>query len=116
MQSRIWIFTLCVLAGSVESGMPAPQGQVLNRKQPGTQSPVLPLNADGTEPLNDPFETRKEQERDFARRFNGLVGALRDFSTTYNSGQVIDVRRVRAVRKAWAELEKSGWFRAENPK
>jgi len=116
MQLRKSILPLCLLGGAVQSGTPAPQGQFLDRQQPGTQSSALMLNADGADPLKDPLEAQREEEQDFARRFNVLMGAQREFSATYNSGQVIDVRKVRAVRKAWAELEKSGWFRAENSK
>jgi hypothetical protein len=119
MQLRKAILSLCLLAGAVRSGTPAPQGQVLDvldRQQPGTKSSALMLNADGADPLKDPLEAQREEEQDFARRLNVLMGALREFSATYNSGHVIDVRKVRAVRKAWTELEKSGWFRAENSK
>lgn len=52
----------------------------------------------------------KYEEQDFLRRFNGLATALTDFSTTYNSQGVIDVKKVKAIRKALHELEKSDWF------
>jgi hypothetical protein len=54
-----------------------------------------------------------DDEQDFRRRFNELAAALADFSHTYNSGGVIDVKKVKAVRKALREFEKSDWF---NPK
>lgn len=53
------------------------------------------------------------EEHEFFRRFNGLAAALTDFSKTYNSRGVIDVRKIKAIRKAMRELEKSDWF---NPK
>ena len=56
-----------------------------------------------------PLEAQYE-EKEFLRRFNGLITAITDFSNTYNSRGVIDVRKVRAIRKAWRELEKSDWF------
>ena len=56
-----------------------------------------------------PLDDRQE----FVRRFNGLAAALADFSSTYNSQGVIDVKKVKALRKALRELEKSDWF---NPK
>jgi hypothetical protein len=55
-------------------------------------------------------ETRYE-EHEFAQRYNKLVVALQSFSQTYNSGHVIDVKRVKAIKKAWRELEKSDWFK-----
>jgi hypothetical protein len=54
------------------------------------------------------------EEHQFAQRFNKLVFALRSFSETYNSGHVIDVKRVKAIKKTWHELEKSDWFKADN--
>jgi hypothetical protein len=53
------------------------------------------------------------EQQDFSRRFNGLANAITDFSNTYNSRGVIDVKKVKAIQKAWRELEKSDWF---NPK
>jgi hypothetical protein len=44
------------------------------------------------------------------RRFNGLATALSDFAHTYNSRGVIDVKKVKAIRKALRELQKSDWF------
>jgi hypothetical protein len=54
-----------------------------------------------------------DEEPEFVRRFNGLAAALADFSHTYNSQGVIDVKKVKAVRKALHEFQKSDWF---NPK
>lgn len=51
------------------------------------------------------------EEREFINRFNSLVDALRDFSSTCNAGHTIDVKKVTALRKAWRQLEKSDWFR-----
>jgi hypothetical protein len=50
------------------------------------------------------------EQQDFLRRFNGLAAALSDFAHTYNSRGVVDVKKVRAIRKALRELEKSDWF------
>jgi hypothetical protein len=109
-----------VLSAVQSSGQQATKTTILNLQQPGPQGSGLIVSADGVGPIipriQAPFETVKEQEQDFARQFNGLIVALRDFSATYNSGHVVDVKKVKAVRNAWVELEKSGWFRAENPK
>ena len=47
------------------------------------------------------------EQQDFLRRFNGLATALSDFAHTYNSRGVVDVKKVKAIRKALRELEKS---------
>lgn len=121
MQLRKPFLTLSLLLSAMlSSGQQAPKTTIVNLQQPGTQGSGLIVSADGVGPMiprsEPPFETVKEQEQDFARQFNGLVVALREFSVTYNSGHVIDVKKAKAVRKAWVELEKSGWFRAENSK
>jgi len=116
------ILTLSLLPGAVQSfGAPPPQANVLNRRQAETQRSASTPSADGERPQlqggEDLFEQQAyAEEKDFTRRLNSLVSALRDFSTTYNAGHVIDVKKVKAVRKAWVELEKSGWFRAEKAK
>jgi hypothetical protein len=50
------------------------------------------------------------EQQDFLRRFNGLAAALSDFAHPYNSPGVVDVKKVKAIRKALRELEKSDWF------
>jgi hypothetical protein len=121
MQLRKPFLVLSLVLSAMQSpGQQAPKPTIVNLQQPGTQGSGLIMGAEGagvTIPRREaPFETPKEQEQDFVRQFNGLMVALREFSATYNSGQVIDVKKVKAVRKAWVELEKSGWFRAENSK
>jgi hypothetical protein len=60
------------------------------------------------------WDESRYEEHQFAERFNKLVLALHGFSETYNSGHVIDVKRVKAIKKAWRELEKSDWFKPDN--
>ena len=55
------------------------------------------------------------EEREFMERLKGLSKALADFAATYKSGEV-DLRKVKAVRKAMRELEKSEWFRPQKAK
>jgi hypothetical protein len=50
------------------------------------------------------------EQQDFLRRFNGLAMVLSDFANTYSSRGVVDVKKVKAIRKALRELEKSDWF------
>jgi hypothetical protein len=59
-------------------------------------------------------ERRREaqyEEQELLRRVNGLASALTDFSSTYSSRHVIDVKQIKAIRKALRELEKSDWLR-----
>jgi hypothetical protein len=49
------------------------------------------------------------------KRLKGLSKALADFAAAYKSGEV-DLRKVKAVRKAMHELEKSEWFRPQKTK
>ena len=55
------------------------------------------------------------EEREFMERLKGLSKVLADFAATYKSGEV-DLRKVKAVRKAMHELEKSEWFRPQKAK
>jgi hypothetical protein len=53
-------------------------------------------------------------EQELLRRVDGLAKALTDFSNTYNTRHVIDVKKIKALRKALRELEKSDWFSRKN--
>jgi hypothetical protein len=54
------------------------------------------------------------QEKQFEDSFNHLVKTLVEFADQYNSGRKIDVKKVKAMKKAWRELEKSDpWFGEE---
>jgi hypothetical protein len=50
------------------------------------------------------------EQQEFLRRFNGLARALSDFAHAYNSQGVVDVKKVKAIRNALREIEKSDWF------
>ena len=62
-----------------------------------------------------PADAAAYEERQFILRLNGLARALGAFTETYQSGKV-DLKKVRAVRKAMHELEKSDWFRPSKSK
>ena len=49
-------------------------------------------------------------EQEFVEKFNKLINTLIVFADSYRDGKAIDVKKVQAVRKAWAELEKSEAF------
>jgi hypothetical protein len=55
------------------------------------------------------------EEFEFIQRLNGLSSALHDFAETYKGGQV-DLKKVKALRKALNEFEKSKWFRPAKAK
>ncbi len=59
-----------------------------------------------------PAELAADQEREFIQRLNGLSRALGAFTETYKGGE-IDLKKVKALRKAMHELEKSPWFRPQ---
>jgi hypothetical protein len=50
------------------------------------------------------------EQQDYSRRFNELATALSDFAHTYNSRGIVDVKKVKAIRKALRELERSDWL------
>jgi hypothetical protein len=47
-----------------------------------------------------------DRARLFADRFNHLVDTIKDFAVKYNQG-AIDLKRLKAMRKAWRDLEQS---------
>ena len=53
-----------------------------------------------------------DEEREFIRRLNQLSTALGAFTETYKGGE-IDLKKVKALRKAMHELEKSQWFKPQ---
>ena len=109
---RVDYFTRIVIA--VSSLLLCPVRQV------GATDPTPPTTVRSS---RDPFlahdirqwDESRYEEQEFTQRFNKLVFALQSFSETYNSGHVIDVKRVKAIKKAWRELEKSDWFKPDNP-
>jgi hypothetical protein len=62
-----------------------------------------------------PADLAAYEERDFIVRLNGLSRALSAFVDNYKNGQV-DLKKVKALRKAMHEFEKSEWFRPPKTK
>lgn len=55
----------------------------------------------------------KYEEQQFVSKFNNLLDTLRDFAEQYNH-HVIDLKKLKALKKAWRDLEKTdAWFRLE---
>ncbi len=54
------------------------------------------------------------EQRRFEKSFNHLTETLVDFAEQYNHHRTIDVKKVRAIKKAWHDLEKSEpWFKGK---
>jgi hypothetical protein len=64
------------------------------------------------EPEDALRQQAKYEEDEFVKRVNNLLSVLRDFSSNYNGAHVINVKKVKEVRKALHELEKSAWFKS----
>ena len=62
-----------------------------------------------------PMDSAAFQEHEFIQRLSGLSRALNDFIVAYKGGQ-IDLKKVKALRKAMQEMEKSDWFRPQKSK
>jgi len=52
------------------------------------------------------------RERQFVDKYNNLIKSLLDFADHYNSEHTIDLKRIKQVKKAWRDLERTDtWFR-----
>jgi hypothetical protein len=105
---------LCLLL-TVEAARPQPPRP---RPNPQFEQSPLPLEFESIEARMqlEPQDTLRQQakyeEDEFVKRLNNLLSVLRDFSSSYNGGHVINVKKVKEVRKALHDLEKSDWFRS----
>jgi len=95
------LFLLICQSGFAHPSAPL-RGQMPQANNPGPAVSDFPDESSEAEAANE--------EREFVRHLNGLLQALNDFATTYKAGMV-DVRKVKAVRKALHDLEKSPWFK-----
>ena len=62
-----------------------------------------------------PSATReaKYEEQQFVNKFNNLLNTLHEFAEQYNH-HVVDLKKVKALKKAWREMEKTDeWFRLD---
>jgi hypothetical protein len=96
------LFLLAFQAGTGHPASPA--------RQPRFQGEAPPQVLPGFATESQQEENPALEEHEFMQRLNGLSKALNDFAATYKSGEV-DLRKVKAVRKAMRELEKSEWFK-----
>jgi hypothetical protein len=75
----------------------------------------------GRESKETPEAIRKSgasvQDRLFVEKFNKLIYTLMEFADDYKTRQSINVKKAKAVRAAWLELQESeGLFRDEKKK
>jgi hypothetical protein len=107
------MFGVALFLYLVQVRNPDPPNPPLNRRSGQMEQP-RPFWMDEEKSGSADSQTRENtyEQREFARRFNGLTNALADFASSYNAGPVINAKKAKAVRKALRELEKSDWFRA----
>jgi len=84
---------------------------------------ISPTSMGGPRSTSEPAESssndqtfqidREYEEWQFVHRIDNLMTALANFSSSYKTGHVIDVKKVKQVRKALHEIEKSEWFKLE---
>ena len=54
------------------------------------------------------------EEHQFVSRFNHLIRVLIEFSDHYNKDHSVNIKKIKAVKKAWHDLEKTdSWFRLD---
>ena len=55
----------------------------------------------------------KYEEQQFVNKFNNLLTTLHEFANEYNH-HVVDLKKLKALKKAWRDLEKTdAWFRLD---
>jgi hypothetical protein len=100
------LFMCLVFVGPAEPQAPTSQHQWRDQKSPSEPSGLLSNE--------EPFQNDAVyEEQQFVRRVNNLMDALVNFSLTYKTSHVIDIKKVNAVRRALREMEKSDWFKRE---
>ncbi len=102
---------LLLIAGAANPQSPRP------RPYPPIEQSASPLEFDSFEARiqlepEDAIRQQAKYEEEFVKRLNNLLSALSDFSSSYNGGHVINFKKVKEVRKALHELQKSAWFKS----
>ncbi len=108
------MFVLCFL--QPERGLPS---QAINdRVEQALMSKQMEQKSDPVATsLAEQEKKRREaaiDERQFMDRFNRFVRTIADFSSHYNTNHTIDLKRIKALKKAWRNLESSNaWFKID---
>ncbi len=102
------LFALCFISGQ----WPGAGQHSVFQPRPGVEriidlvSPPNPVQAGRG-------DAASEQQR-FVGSFNRLNEALADFANQYNQNHAVDLKKIRAMKKAWRELERSEpWFKGK---
>jgi hypothetical protein len=104
------------LFGSVLASLPAPaQENAPYKTEMDFEASLLSSKFVPTLPEESPLDLAAYEEYQFVQRIHALSRALRDFAAAYRDSQ-IDLKKVKAVRKAMQDLEKSDWFRPSKAK
>jgi hypothetical protein len=102
------VFTTILLLVVCQAGIAHPSARLR------TQTPQVSIAAPAIPDFPDEAQGDEAAyaEHEFVRHLNGLLQVLNDFSATYKAG-FVDVKKVKAVRKALHDLEKSEWFKPQ---
>ena len=107
---------VAILLGSVLAALPA------LAQEPSAFPTKLSFDASLSSPKfvpnpaeGSPMDSEAFREHEFIQRLSSLSIALNDFIAAYKGGQ-IDLKKVKALRKAMQEMEKSDWFRPQKAK
>ena len=101
------VLILCLFPGQWPATFSSPVNHLQQVTQRMADVPPLPS------PEAERRDARCAQKR-FEDSLNGLRRTLADFSDKYNAHHTINVKQVKALKKAWHELEKSEpWFKGK---
>ncbi len=104
---------VAILIGSVLTSLPAlAQEPSAYQANPGFEASVASAKFIPNFAEESPTDSAAYDDYEFIQRLDRLTRALMDFTAEYKSGQ-IDLKKVKALRKALQELEKSEWFRPQ---
>ena len=94
-----------------QGSMPSPAFENLEREQ--MMRRVEPMSSSTPSKEADRRAIAYEEQQ-FVNKFNNLMKRLLDFAGQYNAGHTVDAKRIKEVKKAWRDLEKTdAWFKPE---
>jgi hypothetical protein len=107
---------IAILLGSVLAPRPAlAQEDASYKTEMRMEAPLPSAKFAPNLSVESPIDSAAYEEYEFIQRLTALSRALRDFAAAYKDGQM-DMKKVKALRKAIQELEKSAWFRPQKAK
>ena len=100
------LLALCFISGQ----WPGPVPPTVFQPRPGAEHVIDLVPA--SNPPDAGNDAASGQKR-FVESFNHLTETMAEFAEQYNHRHTIDVKKLRALKKAWRDLEKSEpWFKA----